>query len=448
MTDRPAPTPLLGEARERMLRALSLASVTMMTPFLVLNFVQGRPLMGVLSVAVVGLFVANLWAVRRTGRTLPWMVAVLVPGIHVFLAAAILRQGVIGVAWCYPGALALYLLVPERQARLANLTLLALTIPLAFHALPLALATRAAATLTLVSVLAAIFVRLINRQHAEVSDANAELAAGLAERERMGEALLEEARRHRRTSHALELALDEASRANEAKSRFLAGMTHELRTPLNAIVGFAEMMDGRAGPITEAQRDDYLAHVLESGERLRGLVNQVLDLAAIEAGRLDLACEEVGLAGTTRRVLAELSGLAEAARVTLHDDVAEARPPYVAADPARLTQCLVNLVGNAIKYNRPGGSVRVGATVAQGTVRLSVTDDGIGIEAARHAQVFETFNRLGATASRVEGSGVGLSLTRELVEGMGGRIGFESEAGRGSTFWIELPVAGPATQAA
>lgn len=236
----------------------------------------------------------------------------------------------------------------------------------------------------------------------------------------------------------------EAERANLAKTRFLANMSHEIRTPLNAVLGFGEMLNGMAGDLSDTQKQEYSGYILSGGRRLLALINQVLDLSGVESGHMAFSFEQIEPLEAVQSVLNEVSLLAEQSGVALANLLPESGLPVIVADRERTHQALLNIIGNAIKYNFDGGTVRVSATKNDECLRIAVEDTGPGIPKERHAEVFETFNRVGAETSAIEGSGLGLSISKELVEAMYGAMGFESEVGSGSTFWIELPCAEPA----
>jgi PAS domain S-box-containing protein len=238
---------------------------------------------------------------------------------------------------------------------------------------------------------------------------------------------------------ALVEARDEAERANRAKSQFLAQMSHELRTPMNAIVGFGQLLENDPRhPLPEVQRR-YVQEVLRAARHLLGLMNELLDLGRIEAGKLTLDCTPVPLAGLVDECLGLVRPLAQPRGVVV--DAAQVRGEAVLADPLRLRQVLLNLLGNAVKYNRPGGQVRTRAWREGSEVVLAVEDTGPGLNAQQQARLFQPFERLGAERGSIEGTGIGLALSRRLVEAMGGRIGVHSEPGRGSSFWMALPAA-------
>lgn len=233
----------------------------------------------------------------------------------------------------------------------------------------------------------------------------------------------------------------ELAAANRAKSDFLSTMSHELRTPLNSIVGFAELLlqlkDENA--VTNPRHREYLQIVLDGGNHLRLLVNQVLDSAGVEAGRLNLILEPVPIGRLFDEAVELVGALASQADIT----VTVIRPSPAAsviADRFRLRQVLLNFLSNGIKYNRPNGRVELRAEdIPDGLVRLVAADTGIGIAADRQPELFQPFNRLGAERSAIDGAGIGLAYSRTLAEAMGGTLGFESRPGEGSRFWIDLP---------
>ena len=241
---------------------------------------------------------------------------------------------------------------------------------------------------------------------------------------------------------ALAAAKQEAERANRAKSEFLSRMSHELRTPLNAILGFAQLLE--ADSVNEEQRES-VAHILKGGAHLLELINEVLDIARIEAGHISLSPEPVAIHDVVGQVAELVRPLAAQRRIAIDvREAAGAEGGHVLADRQRLSQVLLNLLSNAVKYNREGG--RVAITFADGpadTLRVKVTDTGAGIPAAKLPLLFQPFERLGAEQSGIEGTGLGLALSRALVVAMGGTLGVESVLDAGSTFWVELPVADP-----
>lgn len=239
---------------------------------------------------------------------------------------------------------------------------------------------------------------------------------------------------------ALRLAEEMAQLASRAKSEFLSNMSHELRTPLNAILGFAQLMQtNRREPLSEKQ-ESYVSHILTGGRHLLDLINEVLDLARIEAGGMTLSIETISAREVVADCLEMTSTLTASRSVTVLD---ETHPdlPLLRADFTRSKQVLLNLLSNAIKYNTEGGTVRLRSMMVDGALRFSVIDTGPGISELQIAHLFEPFNRLGAESTDIEGTGIGLVITKTLIEQMGGAIGVQSEVGKGTTFWIDIPVA-------
>jgi PAS domain S-box-containing protein len=248
----------------------------------------------------------------------------------------------------------------------------------------------------------------------------------------------------RLAEEAMRKATLEAESANRAKSEFLSRMSHELRTPMNSILGFAQLLERATGLRSDQQRG--VQHILTAGRHLLRLINEVLDIARIESGRQQLSLEPVRLGAVLQEALALARPLAAQAEVALNGTPAPEDALFVRADRQRLVQVLLNLLSNAIKYNHPGGEVRLGwETTAAGEggdprVRLRVRDTGVGIAPEKQDQLFVPFARLGAEYSDVEGTGLGLALSRRLVEAMGGDLVLEHSGPEGSSFLVDLSV--------
>ncbi len=231
-----------------------------------------------------------------------------------------------------------------------------------------------------------------------------------------------------------------ADRANQAKSEFLSKMSHELRSPLNAILGFAQLVDSGSPPPTPAQKDS-IDQILHAGWYLLDLINEILDLALIESGKLSLSPESMLLAELLGECQTMIEPQARKGGISVNVFPPE-RPLLVKADRTRVKQIFVNLLSNAIKYNRVGGTVEVRCSARPGDrVRVSFQDTGDGLSTDQVSQLFQPFNRLGQEAGVEEGTGVGLVVCRQLVGLMGGEIGVDSTVGVGSVFWIELRAA-------
>ncbi|HEY0038605.1 MAG TPA: ATP-binding protein, partial [Longimicrobium sp.] len=238
----------------------------------------------------------------------------------------------------------------------------------------------------------------------------------------------------RRTEEALRAATDAAERANRAKSEFLSRMSHELRTPMNSILGFAQLL-ARASLAQGEQKS--VQHILKAGRHLLNLINEVLEIARIEAGRHNLSLEPVRVAPLLDEALGLVRPMAAQWGVTLRPAVC---PPdaFVRADRQRLAQVMLNLLSNAIKYNRPGGFVQITCTPSPDGYTLRVQDTGKGIPEEKADQLFTPFARLGAEASGVEGTGLGLALSQRLTEAMGGALTLETTGAEGSVFRADL----------
>ncbi|MDD2922639.1 MAG: ATP-binding protein [Anaerolineales bacterium] len=256
------------------------------------------------------------------------------------------------------------------------------------------------------------------------------LNASLEQRVALRTAELEESNRE------LQKAKEAAEQANRAKTEFLSRMSHELRTPLNAVLGFAQVLEMTS--LNERQKTD-IGHIHTAGKHLLDLINEVLDIARVEGGRLSISLESVALYDLVSETLDLIQPLAKQRGIQIASvQIAE---QTVKADRQRLRQVLLNLLGNAIKYNREQGTVTLTCEARpENYLRLNVRDTGPGIAANMLERAFTPFDRLGAEKkAEVEGTGLGLALSKRLVEAMGGAIGVESVVGEGSVFWIELP---------
>jgi signal transduction histidine kinase/ActR/RegA family two-component response regulator len=235
-------------------------------------------------------------------------------------------------------------------------------------------------------------------------------------------------------------AMAAAEKANRAKTDFLSNMSHELRTPLNAILGFAQLIETGAPAPTTAQKRN-LDQILKAGWYLLELINEVLDLALIESGQVTLSREPVSLVELMLECRAMIEPQAHKRGITMQFPRFEL-PQFINADRTRFKQVLINLLFNAVKYNRPGGTVAVECVLQPPDgVRISVRDTGAGLAPEQLAQLFQPFNRLGKESGAEEGTGIGLVVTKRLVDLMGGVIGADSVVGTGSVFWVEFDAA-------
>jgi PAS domain S-box-containing protein len=241
----------------------------------------------------------------------------------------------------------------------------------------------------------------------------------------------------------LKTAQDEANRANLAKSEFLSRMSHELRTPMNSILGFAQLLE--MGELNAGQKKG-VKHILNSGKHLLDLINEVLEISRIEAGKMSLSPEPIQVSGIIHEMMEIVWPLVKERHLTIDLIGSNINQLYIHADRQRLKQVLLNLINNAIKYNKTGGSIKIDTSLMPVNergftpVRISVTDTGIGIPSEKISLLFNPFERIGAEQSTTEGTGLGLAVVKKLVDAMNGTVGVESIPGEGSTFWIELPL--------
>jgi len=233
----------------------------------------------------------------------------------------------------------------------------------------------------------------------------------------------------------------EAVISNNHKSAFISSLNHELRTPMNAVLGFAQMLDiSEREPLSENQKSS-VEHILRNGNHLLELIDQMLELNKIEAGTLPLHMEDIPARDVLNESLYLIQARANQDKIEIIDDTGSENLPLLWTDSTRLIQVLLNLLSNAVKYNREGGKVSLACReVHGGMLRLSVIDNGLGIEAELQDKLFMPFERLGHELGQIDGTGIGLSITQQIVEKLGGHVGFESEQGRGSHFWVDIPL--------
>ena len=267
----------------------------------------------------------------------------------------------------------------------------------------------------------------VEHRTAELMRANRTLRAEIARRQK-SEALQQRAK-------------EEAEKANRAKSEFLSRMSHELRTPLNAILGFGQILQAQVP--SDAHRD-CTTHIVNAGRHLLGLINEVLDISRIEAGRVELAVEPVRMAETVGETLDLIRPLADEHGITIELSSKACVSEIALMDRQRFKQVLLNLLSNAVKFSPEGSRVTLGCRTVRGKrVRLYVRDNGPGIAPEKLERLFVPFDRLDADHTGVPGTGLGLTLSKHLTEAMGGALGMKSVVGKGSTFWVELPLEEP-----
>jgi PAS domain S-box-containing protein len=241
-------------------------------------------------------------------------------------------------------------------------------------------------------------------------------------------------------THELLESKNLAEKSNKAKSEFLSRMSHELRTPMNAILGFAQLMKESTKDPLPKTHQNRISQILNAGSHLLELINEVLDLARIESGKITVSLEPVCLADLVEEVLTVARPLAQNFQINLIDQITSNKNIYVLADKTRLKQVLLNLISNGIKYNRKEGTVTLSSSLKDSSwLRIDIVDTGMGIPEEKMSKLFEPFDRLGAEDSMIEGTGIGMTISKKLIEVMNGSIGVESTPGEGSTFFISLP---------
>ncbi len=245
----------------------------------------------------------------------------------------------------------------------------------------------------------------------------------------------------RKQAAALRRERDHAEAANRAKSEFLSRVSHELRTPLTAVLGFGELLSLEG---LSPEQDQWVGMILSAGRHLLGLLDDVLDLSRIESGTFSMSLEPIPLTALAAEVVETIRPLAASHGVSLELDAGDRSRAYALGDPQRLRQVLLNLLSNAAKYNRPGGTVTLAVrSVGSDRIAVSVTDTGRGLTAEELERLFVPFERLEAAAEGIEGTGLGLVLSRRMAEGMGGTLDASSVPGVGSTFTVRLAAVEP-----
>ena len=235
----------------------------------------------------------------------------------------------------------------------------------------------------------------------------------------------------------VQILKDDAERANDAKSQFLSSMSHELRTPMNSVLGFSQLLLLKA---TDEQQKQNINEIINAGNHLLELINQVLDLAKIESGQVPLSINSYRLIELLNDCLIAIIPIADMRNIKIDNKMNQESKHIINVDKTRFRQIILNLLSNAIKYNQKGGQVVIDCMpVDENILCISITDTGMGLTSKQKSHIFKPFDRAGAENSNIVGTGLGLVISKDLIELMNGTIGFESEVGKGSRFWIQIP---------
>ena len=235
----------------------------------------------------------------------------------------------------------------------------------------------------------------------------------------------------------------EAEKSNAAKSEFLSSMSHELRTPMNAVLGFGQLLTMDPESPLKPRQETNVRHILKAGQHLLELINEVLDLSKIESGNMTISIEEVPLRSLLSEILELLQPMLDEKKISFNAAPLETSGITVLADRVRLKQVLLNLISNAIKYNHPGGSISVAYRKLEGSkIQISVQDTGVGISPENLEKIFDPFHRVVSKTEPIEGTGIGLTISRKLIHMINGSLEVQSDEGKGSCFFVTLPEAG------
>jgi signal transduction histidine kinase/ActR/RegA family two-component response regulator len=239
----------------------------------------------------------------------------------------------------------------------------------------------------------------------------------------------------------LQKAMELAEESNHSRSNFLSSMGHELRTPLNSIIGFSQVLSLNKNVPLTTEQESHVNNILNSGHHLLKLISQVLDLSTIDAGKLNITLDAVNPAVVIEECLTAIESVAASQSITIANNTVIKNLPIILADAIRLKQVILNLLSNAVKYSQAGGTVTINTAVTTNRMlRINISDTGPGISKQEYDKIFVPFESISQKSEKPEGSGIGLTISKQIVESMNGSIGLESEIGKGSTFWVSLPI--------